>query len=129
MWSIAKKRSPRRLVRMPPGPAYNFLCVLSSTASILTHAARIRAKQSGIITSKRRLQKLDEQVVKNNRILASTFVDSDTERDVDLHNVEENKICPSDPSDKVQYNTSLLNKYELDVTKAQEASATLHGTP
>ncbi|KAG7450996.1 ABC1-domain-containing protein [Guyanagaster necrorhizus] len=30
---------------MPPGPAYNWLCVLSSAADILGHAARIRASQ------------------------------------------------------------------------------------
>ena len=30
---------------MPPGPAYNWLCVLSSAAGILGHAARIRASQ------------------------------------------------------------------------------------
>lgn len=30
---------------MPPGPAYNWLCVLSSAADILSHAARIRASQ------------------------------------------------------------------------------------
>lgn len=28
---------------MPPGPAYNWLCVLHSTAEILSHAARHRA--------------------------------------------------------------------------------------
>ncbi|KAK0235722.1 ABC1-domain-containing protein [Armillaria nabsnona] len=30
---------------MPPGPAYNWLCVFSSAADILGHAARIRASQ------------------------------------------------------------------------------------
>ena len=30
---------------MPPGPAYNWLCVLNSTAEILSHAARHRATQ------------------------------------------------------------------------------------
>ena len=30
---------------MPPGPAYNWLCVLHSTAEILSHAARHRAAQ------------------------------------------------------------------------------------
>jgi hypothetical protein len=30
---------------MPPGPAYNWLCVLHSTAEILSHAARHRATQ------------------------------------------------------------------------------------
>jgi hypothetical protein len=30
---------------MPPGPAYNWLCVLHSTAEILSHAARYRAAQ------------------------------------------------------------------------------------
>ncbi|KAK0495330.1 ABC1-domain-containing protein [Armillaria luteobubalina] len=30
---------------MPPGPAYNWLCVLSSAADILGHAARVRASQ------------------------------------------------------------------------------------
>ncbi|KAK0480292.1 ABC1-domain-containing protein [Armillaria novae-zelandiae] len=30
---------------MPPGPAYNWLCVLASAADILGHAARIRASQ------------------------------------------------------------------------------------
>lgn len=30
---------------MPPGPAYNWLCVLYSTAEILSHAARHRAAQ------------------------------------------------------------------------------------
>ena len=30
---------------MPPGPAYNWLCVLYSTAEILSHAARHRATQ------------------------------------------------------------------------------------
>ena len=64
---------------MPPGPAYNFLCVLSSTANILTHAARIRAKQSGIVTSKRKRQKLLEaDAEQNNRILASTRVEIET---------------------------------------------------
>jgi aarF domain-containing kinase len=52
---------------MSPGPAYNFLCVLSSVADILTHAARIRAAQAAVsgttipsVTRKRR--KLDPQV-------------------------------------------------------------------
>ncbi|KAF8889132.1 ABC1 family-domain-containing protein [Infundibulicybe gibba] len=31
---------------MPPGPAYNWLCVLLSTADILSHAARLRGCQS-----------------------------------------------------------------------------------
>lgn len=30
---------------MPPGPAYNWLCVLYSTAAILSHAAQHRAAQ------------------------------------------------------------------------------------
>ena len=30
---------------MPPGPAYNWLCVLHSTAEILSHVARYRATQ------------------------------------------------------------------------------------
>uniref|UniRef100_A0A0W0F3K2 Putative ABC1-domain-containing protein n=1 Tax=Moniliophthora roreri TaxID=221103 RepID=A0A0W0F3K2_MONRR len=30
---------------MPPGPAYNWFCVISSVADILSHAARYRAKQ------------------------------------------------------------------------------------
>lgn len=30
---------------MPPGPAFNWLCVLSSAADILGHAARIRVAQ------------------------------------------------------------------------------------
>jgi len=30
---------------MPPGPAYNWFAVLSSTADILSHAARYRAAQ------------------------------------------------------------------------------------
>ena len=30
---------------MPPGPAYNWLCVLHSTAEILSHAARHRTTQ------------------------------------------------------------------------------------
>ncbi|KAF9476631.1 ABC1-domain-containing protein [Pholiota conissans] len=30
---------------MPPGPAYNWLCVLNSTAEILSHAARYKAAQ------------------------------------------------------------------------------------
>ena len=30
---------------MPPGPVYNWLCVLHSTAEILSHAARHRATQ------------------------------------------------------------------------------------
>ena len=30
---------------MPPGPAYNWLCVLHSTVEILSHAARHRATQ------------------------------------------------------------------------------------
>ena len=30
---------------MPPGPAYNWLCVLHSAAEILSHAARHRAAQ------------------------------------------------------------------------------------
>jgi hypothetical protein len=49
---------------MPPGPAYNFLCVLSSVADILSNAARIRAAQTAasttVITSaKRKRRKLD----------------------------------------------------------------------
>jgi aarF domain-containing kinase len=31
---------------MPPGPAFNFFCILSSVADIITHAARIRAAQT-----------------------------------------------------------------------------------
>jgi hypothetical protein len=31
---------------MPPGPVYNWLCVLHSAASILSHVARIRAEQA-----------------------------------------------------------------------------------
>jgi hypothetical protein len=31
---------------MPPGPVYNWLCVLHSAAEILGHAARYRAAQS-----------------------------------------------------------------------------------
>jgi aarF domain-containing kinase len=30
---------------MPPGPVYNWLCVVCSAADILSHAARIRASQ------------------------------------------------------------------------------------
>ena len=30
---------------MPPGPAYNWICVLTSTAEIISHAARYRATQ------------------------------------------------------------------------------------
>lgn len=30
---------------MPPGPAYNWFCVLSSFADVLSHAAKIRASQ------------------------------------------------------------------------------------
>ena len=30
---------------MPPGPAYNWLCVLHSISEILSHAARYRATQ------------------------------------------------------------------------------------
>lgn len=47
---------------MPPGPAFNFLCILSSVADILTHAARIRAAQAAtrtpgsLITSTERKQ-------------------------------------------------------------------------
>jgi hypothetical protein len=49
---------------MPPGPAYNFLCVLSSAADILAHAARIRAAQtvvSGATTTsaKQKRRKID----------------------------------------------------------------------
>ena len=49
---------------MPPGPAYNFLCVLSSVADILSHAARIKAAQTAasttVVTStKRKRRKLD----------------------------------------------------------------------
>ncbi|KAF9257793.1 hypothetical protein L218DRAFT_85304 [Marasmius fiardii PR-910] len=32
---------------MPPGPAYNWLCVLSSIADIASHAARYRGTQLG----------------------------------------------------------------------------------
>jgi len=45
---------------MPPGPAYNWLCVLYSTAEILSHAARHRAAQvvprstSAPLTSRKR---------------------------------------------------------------------------
>lgn len=67
---------------MPPGPAYNFLCVLSSAANILTHAARIRAAQSGVaVTSTRKRRKLEvdaEQIAENDRILSSTHVDPET---------------------------------------------------
>lgn len=33
------------VTRMPPGPAYNWLCVLHSISEILSHAARYRATQ------------------------------------------------------------------------------------
>ena len=48
---------------MPPGPAYNFLCVLSSAVNILSHAARIRAAQitvseAALTSTKRKRQKI-----------------------------------------------------------------------
>jgi aarF domain-containing kinase len=53
---------------MPPGPAYNFLCVLSSFADILTHAARIRAAQTTlsvptIVSAKGKQRKIDSHDV------------------------------------------------------------------
>lgn len=38
---------------MPPSPAYNLLCVLCSTASILSHAARFRASQVATVTQQK----------------------------------------------------------------------------
>lgn len=38
-------KQARSLRLMPPGPGYNWLCVLSSATDILTHAAKIRAAQ------------------------------------------------------------------------------------
>lgn len=36
---------------MPPGPAYNWFCVLYSAAEILSHAARYRAAQASSINT------------------------------------------------------------------------------
>lgn len=53
---------------MPPGPGFNFFCVLSSAADILAHAARIRAAQAVAQTSansvaacQRKRQRADSQ--------------------------------------------------------------------
>jgi aarF domain-containing kinase len=53
---------------MPPGPAYNFLCVISSLANIFTHAARIRTAQTAvsvptIVFAKRKQRKIDSHDV------------------------------------------------------------------
>lgn len=77
---------------MPPGPAYNFLCVLSSTANILTHAARLRAAQTGVAinsTRKRRRIEVDaEQVAENDKILSSANVDLGTKENAIRKDVE-----------------------------------------
>ena len=42
----SRASAQRVIVRvMPPGPAYNWLCVLHSISEILSHAARYRATQ------------------------------------------------------------------------------------
>jgi hypothetical protein len=55
---------------MPPGPAYNFLCVLSSAADILAHAARIRAAQAAVsgattTSAKQKRRKIDPEEIPN----------------------------------------------------------------
>ena len=57
---------------MPPGPAYNWLCVLHSTAEILSHAARYRASQivprsttSSPLNSRKRRRTEDSETVDN----------------------------------------------------------------
>jgi hypothetical protein len=73
---------------MPPGPAFNFFCILSSVADILTHAARIRAAQTvarasgGPITSTERKQprtnsraNVDHDVKAYETVLASASSD------------------------------------------------------
>lgn len=69
----------------PPGPAYNLLCVLTSAADILSHAARIRAAQvtaasrgTALNSSPRKRHRTDVNVlelVENERILPSASVD------------------------------------------------------
>lgn len=87
---------------MPPGPAYNFFCVLSSAADILGHAARIRAAQvtnnasRAAVTSKTRLtpksdaqSSLDvKQLVEDEAVVDSISVDEPKRDTVIRKNVE-----------------------------------------
>jgi len=82
---------------MPPGPAYNFLCVLSSVADILTHATRIRAAQTGvsvptIISATRKRRKIDPQdnadLGENEPILSSFSEDSSTKENTIRVNID-----------------------------------------
>jgi post-segregation antitoxin (ccd killing protein) len=71
---------------MPPGPAYNFLCVLSSVADILVHAARIKAAQtnvsaSTIIAANRERRKVETdlgQLASNETAVSSSSVHPST---------------------------------------------------
>jgi len=56
---------------MPPGPAFNWFCVLYSAADILSHTARIRASQLSPTTSHvaRKRRRLEQPSVAENEHL------------------------------------------------------------
>jgi len=82
---------------MPPGPAFNWFCVLYSAADILSHAARIRASQLSPTTSHvaRKRRRLEQPSVAENEHLKAygdSPVTSNTEqaralKREDLHDI------------------------------------------
>lgn len=103
---------------MPPGPAYNFLCVLSSAADIIAHAARIRASQTANVTrftgnsiasTKRKRRKTDldaaadiEKPLGNGAGLSSTSIEPLKEKinqkNVELRSTEFTDFTPTAPA-------------------------------
>jgi hypothetical protein len=81
---------------MPPGPAYNWLCVLHSTAEILSHAARHRATQivprstSSPLNSRKRRRKVDSDVLVSLDHARSTEKSSGLEPIVNTSSITQN---------------------------------------
>lgn len=117
---------------MPPGPAYNFLCVLTSAADILSHAARIRAAQAASVSRstvaqrKRRQTDVDvQEFTKNETSLTPISVDlrideKDRVRDENTHSsdsaVHPTTICASVLPESTPLSTSSEGKTRKPVS-------------
>lgn len=81
-----------------PGPAYNLLCVLTSAADILSHAARIRAAQAtatsygaSITADPRKRRRTDvetQESLENGQTIYSTLVEAGPDREIPSRGIE-----------------------------------------